>query len=85
MQNQISKIISFIEDYRTFSNQMEKQKIVYYKTKFEGFLNGYESLNNVIKKFDKKEANDFNIFNILNIPKSEVITHTPFLKNLLES
>ena len=79
----LTEISSFLDRYRDFSKRLERQKIVHYKTKFDGFLSGYGSLKNIVKAIDRKEARGFNIFNILNIRFSEIKAHTPFLKNLL--
>ncbi len=84
MKNNITEISGFMDRYKDFSKRLERQKIIHYKTKFDGLLRGYDSLKNIIETFDIKEALNFNIFDILNINTAEVKTHTPFLKNLLD-
>lgn len=82
--NRFMEISNFLDRYKDFSKQLERQKIFYYKAKFAGLFSGYESLRNAIATFDKKEALQYNIFDILNINTAEVKTHTPFLRNLLD-
>ncbi|MBW1616083.1 MAG: hypothetical protein JRJ49_06030 [Deltaproteobacteria bacterium] len=83
MELKTNSLIRFTENYKEFSKRIEKQKIIYYETKFTGLLLGYNSLQNIIKIFNRKEASDYNIFDILNIKGAETKTHTPFLCNLL--
>jgi hypothetical protein len=79
----LAEISVFLERYKDFSVRLERQKILHYKTKFDGLLSGYDSLKNLLEVFNKKEASQYNIFDILNIKAAEVKTHTPFLQNLL--
>lgn len=81
--NNLKTIANFIDRYNDFSKHIERQKIAHYKTKFDGLISGYESLRDIIATFNKREAVEFNIFDILNIKMAEVKTHTPLLKNLL--
>lgn len=83
-ENSLADISSFLDSYKDFSKRLERQKIIHFKTKFDGLLSGYGSLKNMIKVLERKEAGNYNIFDILNIKASEVKTHTPFLKNLLD-
>ena len=57
----------------------------HYKTRFEGLLNGYGTLRKILREQDKKEAEKYNLFDILNIESAETKTHTPFLANLLNT
>lgn len=82
--NKHIEISGFLDRYKDFSKRLERQKIIHFKAKFTGLFNGYETLKNVFTIFDKKEAIQYNIFDILNINTAEVKTHTPFLKNLLD-
>ena len=83
MRNNNIGISGFLDRYKDFSKRMERHRIIHYKTNFDGLLKGYNSLKNRIDSRNKKEAIDFNIFQILHIETKEVQTHTPFLKNLL--
>lgn len=77
-------IINLIEGYKEISTRLEYQKILFYKTKFNGLLTGYNSLKSLLDKIERSEANSYNIFSILNVENDEVKTHTPFLTNLLD-
>jgi hypothetical protein len=79
-----ASIIDFLDSFANFSKQLQKQRIVFFKAKTDGLLNGFNSLKNIINTFNEKEAVHYNIFEILNIRKAEVKTHTPFLTNLLK-
>jgi len=81
--NNILETSNFLDRYKDFSKRLERQKIIHYKTKFNGLFNGFDSLRSVLATFDKKESFSYNIFDVLNIGTAEVITHTPFLINLL--
>lgn len=81
----LSEMVFFIDRYKEFSNQIEGQKIIYFKALFNGLLSGYDSLKSLITACDKKEASYYNIFSILNIKTAEIITHTPFIRNLLST
>lgn len=80
----LTEISNFLDRYKDFSKHLERQKIIHFKAKFDGLFTGYESLRNLIRTFNKKEAHIYNIFDILNIKTYETKTHTPFLKNLLD-
>lgn len=80
----IIDISIFLERFKDFSKRLERQKVVHFKTKYDGLFNGFESLNSILNRFNEKEASKYNVFEILNISTAEVKTHTPFLCNLLD-
>lgn len=79
----ITDLNNFLTNFRELSQRLESHKIIYQKTKFSGLFNGYNSLRNLIKIYEKKDATNYNIFNVLNVDEGEVTLHTPFLANLL--
>ena len=83
MIKDISRIKGFIVDFQSFQKSNEKNKIAYYKAKYDGFLSGYTSLRKLIRKFEENEASNFNVFELLGVETKEVETHSAFLTNLL--
>lgn len=71
----------FQEKYKT----VEKYKIVNDKQRYSNLLAGIKTINSIFDKVSIHFADNYNVFSILrNIRTKEEITHTPFLRNLLD-
>jgi hypothetical protein len=82
METQIIK--SFLDNFKRYYSTVERFKIESDKTRFTGLLSGWKSLDSAMTSYEKRVASNYNIFYILkNIDNNEVITHSPFLKDLL--
>lgn len=79
----LDRIDLFLKDYKNVSDRLSRHKAEHYKSKFHGLLSGYTSIRNVVSELDRIYTPQYNIFEILNIKRAEVKTHTPFLTNLL--
>lgn len=74
----------FIENSKEKFKGLENLKIIADKLKFNGLISGYSSLVSAIDRYEKELASDYNIFRVLkNIHYKEVITHSPFMADLL--
>ncbi len=75
---------NFIERFKDFEKRNMHYKIKNDISRFSSILSGFSSLASLQSKFESFYASNFNIFKILKIHKYEVITHSPFLANLLD-
>jgi len=79
----VQQLDKFLTDYKVFIKDREKLKIEHYKVRFGGLLSGYQTLSRILEKLDEREAEHFNVFQILKVQWAETRTHSPFLANLL--
>lgn len=83
MESQII-IKSFLEKFKAYYSTIERFKIDSDKERFNGLLSGWNALDSAMTAYEKRIASNYNIFYILkNIYDKEVITHSPFLTDLL--
>jgi hypothetical protein len=77
-------IESFLEGFKVHRANVENFKIDSNKKRFEKLLLGWRPLVSKIESYEKVNASEYNIFHVLkNIRNKEVITHSPFLSDLL--
>jgi hypothetical protein len=81
MEPQIIK--SFLDNFKKHYLTVERYKIDIDKARFNGLLSGWNALDSTMTSYEKRIASNYNIFDILNICNYEVITHSPFLTDLL--
>lgn len=82
--NTKSELISFLENFKHYYSTVVENRIESDKLTFNGLLSGWEALDSVMTNYEKKIASNYNIFYILkNIYNNEVITHSPFLADIL--
>lgn len=82
---EIIELKRFIENSKEKFKGLENFKIASDKLKFNGLFSGYISLLSAIDKYEKELASEYNIFHILkNVCNKEVITHSPFMADLLD-
>jgi len=77
---QIENIQNLLSIYNSTKNELIAEKLPKIKT----LLTEYTITNNKYLEWNKTNAIDYNIFEILNIRHLETKTHTPFLVNLLK-
>jgi len=77
------QFINFKKRYQEFENQHQSEFIDKFKQDYKGFYNSYQMEKNLVEEINRKEALEFNIFSILDRGHLEVLTHTPFLAELL--
>jgi len=76
----------FIDNSKDKFQALEKFKLESDKIRFNGLLTGFISLASTIDRYEKELASEYNIFRILkNIHAKEVITHSPFMADLLNT
>ena len=80
---QLEQYQYFLNLFKEFSESQENNKIQYYQTNYKTLLKNYFNCKRSINELLIKEADEFNIFQILGVEKLEARTHTPFLVNLL--
>jgi hypothetical protein len=74
----------FLEGFRNYYSTVERFKIESDRAIIQGLLSGWKALALTIADYEKRTASSYNIFYILKgISNSEVITHTPFIADLL--
>jgi hypothetical protein len=81
---QTSELKWFVEDFIEKFHRLELFKLEADIIKYNGLFSGFLSLESAINRYEKELATDYNIFYILNnIYDKEVITHSPFMADLL--
>lgn len=79
-----SDLISFLESFKSYYSSIVDHKIESDKARFTGLISGWYAIDSIMDAYEKRIASNYNIFYILkNIYNNEIITHSPFLKDLL--
>jgi len=78
------QFIEFKKRYEEFEKQQKLEVLERFKKDFHRFSNSYRVINELVGEFNRKEALEFNVFAILGRGHLEVLTHTPFLAELLD-
>lgn len=73
----------FLKRYEEFKKQHEIEILERFTQDYQSFINSYQVVKNLVDELNRKEAQEFNVFSILDRGHLEVLTHTPFLANLL--
>jgi hypothetical protein len=77
-------IKTFLERFRNYYSTVERFKIDSDQARIQGLLSGWKALDLATADYEKRIASSYNIFTILkHISNKEVITHTPFIADLL--
>ena len=77
------QFIDFKKRYEVFVSLHHVEFINNFKQNYQRLSNSFQILTNLVEELDRKEAQEFNIFSILDRGHHEVLTHTPFLAELL--
>jgi hypothetical protein len=81
---QTENIKVLLEGFVKINSRFERERLISDKKDFAKILNWWRSVCSLNDSYETKNASEYNIFYILkNITNKEVITHTPFLKDLL--
>ena len=75
--------IKFKKRYGEFKKHHEVAILERFKQDYQRFTNSYQVVKNLVDELNRKEAQEFNVFSILDRGHLEVLTHTPFLADLL--
>jgi hypothetical protein len=87
MENQLEnfqrRFLLFKKQYEDFVSNKKAEISARFEQQYTSFINSYQIVNKLAEKIEKHEAPEFNVFSIWGIGHLEVITHTPFLEELL--
>jgi hypothetical protein len=84
MQATIAQIDDLISAYDKTRADYQQERIEETIPSMSALLQGFGAMREDYAVWNKKNAERYNIFNILNIRFAETKTHTPFLVNLLD-
>jgi len=80
----LTEVEMWCDRYRAFRRARADTRLADFKRDFRRLGEGLKPMKVRAAKRAKKETPDFNIFRILRLAHREVLTHTPFLANLLD-
>ncbi|RZJ55986.1 MAG: hypothetical protein EOO44_01170, partial [Flavobacterium sp.] len=83
MENDITSIEILIGEYEALKINFEQGRIDEDIPKYDSLLDDFSAMKKEYYQWNRKEAEKYNIFHILNIRHGETKTHTPYLINLL--
>lgn len=83
MEDDITSIEILIREYQALKINFEQERIDEDIPKYDSLLNDFTVMKKEYHNWNRKEAERYNIFQILNIRHGETKTHTPYLINLL--
>jgi len=77
------QFLKFKKRYDEFEKKQRTEILEKFKQDFHRFNNSYQAITGLADELDRNEAPEFNVFSILDRGHLEVLTHTPFLAELL--
>ncbi|NRT12473.1 PD-(D/E)XK nuclease family protein [Flavobacterium sp. 14A] len=83
MEREIANIEALITEYEMVKHNFEQERIAEDIPKYDALLEDYTAMRKEYYRWNRKKAERYNIFQVLNIRHAETKTHTPFLINLL--
>ncbi|WP_427873510.1 PD-(D/E)XK nuclease family protein [Flavobacterium sp. MMS24-S5] len=83
MEHAITNIEILIGEYEALKVNFEQEQIDEDIPKYDKLLDDFSAMKKEYYEWNRKKAERYNIFQILNIKHAETKTHTPFLINLL--
>ena len=83
MEKDITNIEALICEYEMVKLNFEQERISEDVPKYNALLDDYSAMRKEYFSWNRKKAERYNIFQVLNIRHAETKTHTPFLINLL--
>lgn len=83
MKDDITSIEILIGEYEALKINFEQERIDEDIPKYDSLLNDFTVMKKEYHNWNRKKAERYNIFQVLNIRHAETKTHTPFLINLL--
>jgi hypothetical protein len=83
MEDDITSIEILIGEYEALKVNFEQERIDEEIPKYDSLLNDFTVMKKEYNNWNRKKAERYNIFQVLNIRHAETKTHTPFLINLL--
>jgi hypothetical protein len=83
MEKDIANIEALICEYEAVKLNFEQERIAEDIPKYNALLDDYTAMRKKYYRWNRKKAERYNIFQVLNIRHAETKTHTPFLINLL--
>lgn len=81
--SQLGEIKSWLDRYRSYRSERSGARRADFKRGFERLGEELRPLQGRAAERAAVETADFNVFRVLRLARKEVITHTPFLANLL--
>lgn len=81
---QFAEVELWCDRYRAFRRKRVDTRFADFKRDFRRLGEGLKPIKVRAAKRARKETPDFNVFRILRLAHREVVTHTPFLTNLLD-
>ncbi len=82
MEDDITGIEILIGEYEALKVNFEQERIDEDIPKYDELLDNFSTMKKEYYEWNRKKAERYNIFQILNIRQAETKTHTPFLINL---
>lgn len=83
MEKDIANIEALICEYEAVKLNFEQERIAEDIPKYDALLDDYTAMRKKYYRWNRKKAERYNIFQVLNIRHGETKTHTPYLINLL--
>jgi hypothetical protein len=83
MENDITSIEILLAEYNALKLNFQQERIKEDIPKYEALLDDFSAMKKEYYNWNRKKAERYNIFHILNIRHGETKTHTPYLINLL--
>lgn len=83
MEKDVANIEALICEYDAVKLNFEQERIAEDIPKYDALLDDYTAMRKKYYRWNRKKAERYNIFQVLNIRHAETKTHTPFLINLL--
>jgi hypothetical protein len=77
------QFLEFKKRYDEFEKKQQAEILEKFKQDFHRFNSSYQAVTGLADELDRNEAPQFNVFSILDRGHLEVLTHTPFLAELL--
>lgn len=80
----MNELITWFEDFKTFSETLNQNETNEHLEKFKDLLEGFNLKQKIIEENEKENASHYNVFYLIKyILDKEEITHSPFLADLL--
>lgn len=83
-KTRLTKLAAFLDHYGSFKSHTTEARLKEFISAFRCIRASMESLQTLTALIERREASEYNIFQILKLQTKEVRTHSAFLANLLK-